>query len=118
MKSKHWSHREYWLINVNHIGTDFLQDIASIDIDDNVFVYFSKEDVIEVYEAYRIHPSMPLEFGEYLSWERGFASRSLTLSKYIRRKNMKVNIYKYLSWLIFNILLYALGSSTEDNINC
>ena len=89
--------REFWLIDIGAIGSienaEFMLNSLFLDLDDDVFVvYFSNDNMADLWEIYKLRPTMDLMVKPLGTWtiEKGFEITEK--GKWKRRGNLMVCI--------------------------
>ena len=86
--------KEYWLFDISNWTSSVLKEFENLklDLDDDMYLYQSRsEDIIDIWEMYEIHPSMPRKLLYYGNYTLQDGLNINSLSKWIRRKDLEVN---------------------------
>ena len=87
---------EYWLLDVSMLEPGILdssmQDLKTLDLNDDLYLYELKDNGIEIWEYYEIHSSLPRVLQAYGFWTE-VDLEVFEMSKWIRRRDLKVHIY-------------------------
>jgi hypothetical protein len=90
--------QEIWLIDItalNYINVA-IEKMSSFPLDINDDIYFFKYDpttfysIIDIWEVYKIHPSLDLVVMEYGNWTESGGLSSTNVEKWNRRKDLQV----------------------------
>jgi hypothetical protein len=89
--------QEIWLIDItalNYINVAF-EKMSAFPLDINDDIFFFKYDptsysIIDIWEVYKIHPSLDLVVMEYGNWTESGGLSSTNVEKWNRRKDLQV----------------------------
>ena len=90
--SRTWRSREYWLLDITHLGSaeKWLKDLPTLDLDDNLYLFEQENEEVRIWELYQIHSNMSKVIQMIGSWSGETSLKISESSKYMRRKDLKV----------------------------
>ena len=85
--------KEYWLLDISYWSS--IQDARNImqnlnlDLDDDLYWFQTSNEIVQVYEVYRIHQDFSIKIKPYETWANGSYLISPMLEKWVRRSNLE-----------------------------
>ena len=92
--------REYWLLDITDFGSDVaiakdeLEKLPNLDLDDDLYLFVSKNDVVKLWELYEINKNLSKVLNPYATWISEDGLQVISKSKWVRRKNLQVLMMK------------------------
>ena len=88
--------REYWLLDITDFGLEVakqkLNNLPTLDLDDDLYLFEGKH-VLKLWEFYEINKDLPRVCNPYATWSSEDGLQVINKSKWIRRRNLQVNLY-------------------------
>ena len=94
--------REFWLLDIStfindHRFENVIDELKNLqlDLDDDLYMYNLDIDLqmIQVYEFYEIHATVPRQLLSYGTWNESNGLLISSNDKWLRRRDLKVHLY-------------------------